>query len=146
MATPQPPFDVVVYRAALYLYPPAFRAEFAEEMRAHVENARGEAATDGRRALARFHVETIRDFAFTIARQWLRSGWPLIALVAALVPLAQVFAIVRVVGRLSFELPSEVPDAELMSLVLLAVVSVVLIATTILLTVCFSPHLARRRR
>ncbi|HET9371494.1 MAG TPA: hypothetical protein VFO19_14640 [Vicinamibacterales bacterium] len=146
MSTLRPPFDVLLYRAALFLYPPAFRTEFAEEMREHVDSARSEAATAGRRALLRFHAETIRDFALTIAVQWLRSGWPIIALVAAIVPLALVSAIVGVVSRLSFQLPAERPDAELMSLVLLAVVSVLLIATTILLTVCFSPHLARRRR
>ena len=148
MNTPMtgPPLDLVLYRAALYLYPPAFRGEFSDEMREHVETARGEAALEGRRALVRFHAETVRDLAITIALQWIRSGWPIIAIFATLLPLGLVSLVVRLASQVPFTLPSGTPDAELLSLVLLAAVCVVLIATTIILTVWFSPLQARRRR
>ena len=61
------------YRCLLYLYPPAFRAEFAAEMDAVFEQALAAAAPRGRGAVARLCLRELGAWPLALGRQWADS-------------------------------------------------------------------------
>jgi len=140
--------DVWTYRALLALYPPAFRREFHDEMLEDFVLALGEARASGPRAVRQFRRHTVIDAAYSLPLQWFRSAWP--ALLGALLVLPVFWGSwlgSHLGKRTRFVLPAGSPERDVLGLVLLATVSVVLIATTIIVTVLFtSPHLRRRSR
>ena len=80
--------DSRLYRAALFLYPPAFRREFSSEMILDFNEARDETqqAGDGR-GLWAFRADISADLVSTVVLQWMRTGWPVIVLLSMIVPL-----------------------------------------------------------
>ncbi len=141
------PFRRRVYGAALYLYPPAFRREFGPEMLSDFDEALGERwCRRGRQALFFAHIAT--DLAVSVARQWWRSGLPLIAVVAASGTLLSLAALSRLWPVRRMELPLNPADRDLVGLILLAIVVILLIATTIVLTIWSTPirRVPQRRR
>ena len=79
-------FDARLYRAALHLCPGEFRREHGEEMACDFDEARGEVASAGARAVWMLRLLMGLDLARTIVVQWLRTGLPAIGCVALALP------------------------------------------------------------
>jgi uncharacterized BrkB/YihY/UPF0761 family membrane protein len=141
----RPSLDRRVYAAALHLYPPAFRREFGPEMLRDFDDAQSETwCRPGARAV--FVVHIAADLARSIVWQWLRSGLPAIAVVSAAATLLSIAAISRLWPTRAMEMPLRPADRELLGLIILAIVVILLIATTIVLTIWSAPTRSLRRR
>jgi len=145
---PTPSLDTRLYRAALHLYPPAFRRDFSREIVRVFDEARQEMLrTRPQDGLWAFRARMIVDLARTIVGQWLRTGWPYIAVLSILYPLTAASALSSLWRRWPIVLPRGTADADILMLELLAAVVLLIVATTIILTLWFTrPLLYRRRR
>jgi hypothetical protein len=138
------------YRIALMLCPPVFRREHGDEMSRDFDDLRGEAAACGNGALWTLRLATALDLIRMLGVQWLRTGLPVIAFVAASVQFAIALglaAFVRV-ATISLPQPDDVvanADAEVLGVLLIAITSIVLIGMTITLNLWVT-RLNRRRR
>jgi hypothetical protein len=144
-----PSLDGRLYRAALSLCPAGFRREHGDEMVRDFDEARGEAAADGHRALWILRFLMAVDIVRTVGIQWLRSGLPAIGLASTLVTLALAEGIASLALRARFapfQMPANPVDAEVLGLLLLAVMCVMLIAMTIVLTQWVNRPRRRGRR
>jgi hypothetical protein len=138
--------DGRLYRAVLLLCPAGFRRDHGDEMVRDFDEARGEAAALGPAALWLLRLAIGLDLVRTCAIQWRRTGLPAIGLAAVLLPLAIVEGLAAVARHAAFSLPVSHPqDDEVLSLLLIAVVCAMVIATTIVLNLWVSA-LCRRRR
>jgi hypothetical protein len=146
---PTASLDTRFYQAALYLYPPAFRREFSQEIVRVFNEARHETqvASPGG-GLWAFRARMSADLASTIVLQWLRTGWPFIVVMSMLYPLMAVSALASLWRRTPFVfvLPRGTADADVIALELLAAIVLVVIATTIIVTLWFTRPLLNRRR
>jgi hypothetical protein len=137
------------YRMALMLCPPVFRREHGDEMSRDFDELRGEAAACGRGALWRLRVVMAIDLLRTFGVQWLRTGFPVIALVAASVQFVIALGLAAFAKLAAIPAPmrdeAAHPDAEAIGVLLLAVVSIVLIVMTISINLWVT-RLNRRRR
>lgn len=137
------------YRLALRLCPPVFRREHGEEMSRDFDELRGEAAARGNGALWTLRFAAAVDLMRTAGVQWLRTGLPAIALVAAVVQLAIALGLAAFtrLAVISLSMPDHVThaDAEVMGILLIAITSIVLIGMTITLNLWVT-RLNRRRR
>src|SRR5688500_12245532 len=122
--------DGRLYRAALSLCPAGFRHEHGDEMVRDFDEARGEAVASGDRALWILWFLMSVDLVRTLAVQWVRTGFPAIALAATLVPLALAEGLATVARRAEIRMPAEVAQDEVLGVLLLAVICVLLIAMT----------------
>jgi hypothetical protein len=139
--------DVQLYRAALWLHPAAFRREFSPQMLRDFIEARAEALTSHeRRGLWVFRARMGADLIRSIIHQWLRTGWPVILILAVTGPLTAVSLLARMWRPISFDLPIDAPNADLITIELLAVVAFMIIAATIIFTVAFAFRVHSRRR
>jgi hypothetical protein len=125
------------YRMALSLCPPAFRREHGDEMAQDFAEARREAAARGDGALWTLRLLMAIDLVRTFSVQWLRTGFPVIALAIA-------EALAAIARRATIPMPDA--DADVVGILLLAVTSVVLIAMTITLSLWVSRTTLRGRR
>ena len=126
-----PSFDARLYRAALHLCPGEFRGEHSDEMACDFDEARGEVASAGARAVWTLRLVMGVDLARTIVVQWLRTGLPAIGCVALLCPLVVAAGLASAVRRLTFRIPVDGVDAESVGVALLGVVAVMVIVVTI---------------
>jgi hypothetical protein len=126
--------DGRLYRAALSLCPAGFRREHGDEMARDFDEARGEAAATGDHALWILRLLMAVDLVRTFGIQWLRSGLPAIGLASILVTLALAEGLATVARRATIYMPADAAHAEILGVLLLAVICVVLIAMTIVLT------------
>ena len=137
------------YRIALMLCPPLFRREHGDEMSRDFDELRGEAATRGNGALWTLRLAVATDLVRTAGVQWLRTGLPVIALVAAFVQLAIALGLAAFarLAAMSMAIPENVThaDAEVMGILLIAITSFMLIGLTITLNLWVT-RLNRRRR
>jgi hypothetical protein len=138
------------YRIALMLCPPLFRREHGDEMSRDFDDLRGEAATRGNGALWTLRFAAAIDLVRTASVQWLRTGLPVIAFVAASVQLAIALGLAAFVRLATISLPApddvaKKADAEVMGVLLIAITSIVLIGMTITLNLWVT-RLNRRRR
>lgn len=137
------------YRLALMLCPPVFRREHGDEMSRDFDELRGEAAERGSGALWTLRLAVSIDLARTAGEQWLRTGLPAIALVAAIVQLVIALALAAFakLAAMGLAIPDHVThaDAEMMGILLIAITSFVLIGLTIALNLWVT-RLNRRRR
>jgi hypothetical protein len=140
--------DARCYHAALFLCPPAFRREFAQEILLVFDEARQEARLAAPQSgLWSFRARMAADLAGTIVRQWLRTGWPILAPLAILYPLAAWSALATLWRRIPFQMPRGTADSDVLMLELLAAVVLLIVAATIILTLWFTrPLLYRHRR
>ena len=138
--------DGWLYRAALWLCPARFRREHGDEMARDFDEARGEAASAGDRAVWSLRFLMIVDLACTVVVQWVRTGFPVIALASVLVSLALTAALATVARRATVRIPDDVAQAELLGVLFLAVIAVMLIAVTISLNLWVNPPRRVRRR
>jgi hypothetical protein len=147
MRPPTASLDTRCYQAALYLYPPAFRREFSQEIVRVFNEVRHEtqvASPAG--GLWAFRARMGADLATTIVRQWLRSGWPYIVLMSMLYPLTAASALARLWRRapVAFLRVNSHPDVVV--LMLLTATVLIVICTTIVLTLWFTRPLLYRRK
>jgi hypothetical protein len=139
-------FEGRLYRAALSLCPDGFRREHGDEMARDFDEARGEAAAAGDRELWILRLLMAVDLVRTFGIQWWRSGFPTIALLSILVTLALAEG-VATVGRIAtVRMPDEAAHGEVVGVLLLAVVTVVLIAMTITISLWVGRLNQRGRR
>jgi hypothetical protein len=144
-----PSLDGRLYRAALSLCPASFRREHGDEMLRDFDEARGEAAADGDRALWILRLLMAVDLVRTFGIQWLRSGFPAIGLASILVTLALAEGLASLALRARFapfQMPADPLDAEVLGLLLLAVMCVMLIAMTIVISLWVNRPRRRGRR
>jgi hypothetical protein len=138
--------DARLYRAALSLCPAAFRREHGDEMARDFDEACGEAAATGDRALWLLRLFLAADLVRTFGIQWLRTGFPAIGLASILITLALAEGLATLALRARIQLPADPAHAEILGVLLLAVTSVVLIAITIVLSLWVTRPSGRGRR
>lgn len=136
--------DASSYRAGLRLCPPAFRREYGDQMLQDFEDACREAVDAG--GMGRLRLQMGLDLIRTLGVQWFRSGWPVIMLLSVLPMLAALTGLAPLVGRANFEIPTDRPDSEAIGLVLIATITLFLVATTIVLTLWATQPRRRIRR
>jgi len=135
-----------VYRAALFLCPPAFRREFSTEMARDVDDAAEDMRSAGGAAALLLWIGIAADLAATVVVQWLRTGWPVLAACS----LAGAIAATRVAANMLLHEPLPVPasahDRDLMTLLLLTGTVLLVIVATIVFTFWFCHPVRRRHR
>jgi hypothetical protein len=91
---PTASLDTRLYRAALHPYPPVFRRDFSGKIVRVFDEARQEMIlTRPEDGLWTFRARMIVDLARTIVGQWLRTGWPCIAVLSILLGWVGLFLI-----------------------------------------------------
>jgi hypothetical protein len=141
------PIAAAIYRAALQLYPPDFRREFASEMARDFLLATNEAWRAGAwRSLIGLWAHIGADLARTLIFQWLRSDWPAVALIPATVTLMGIGVTAQLLPATPVPLPVAQTDRELLALMLLIIVVLLIVAATIIFTLWFTRPLLYRRR
>ena len=127
-----------VYRALVYLYPPAFRRQFASEMASDFRDATCEAWRDGGwLAVTRLWAHIGLDLVRTVATQWFRSGSSIVLVLSAASAAICGFAITQIAPR-SLQTASLSPgDQDKVVLLFLATLVILLAVIVILFTVCF---------
>ena len=136
-----------VYRAALYLYPGAFRREFSTEMTRDFHEATLEARRAGRRRdLLTLWAGIGADLARTIVVEWLRTGMPVLLLCSTAAALAAAGVAANVLPHAPFDVPVTAQDRDVMTLILLTCAVLLIIVATILFTFWFSRPMFRRQR
>jgi hypothetical protein len=137
-----------LYRAALFLYPPAFRREFSTEMTRDFHEATEETRIVGRRRdLLALWCRIGADLAGTIVVQWLRTGLPVLLLCSIAGAIAAASVAANMVPHEALVPPAGDHDRDLMTLIMLTGVVLLVIAATILFTFWFlRPLLQRHRR
>ena len=137
------------YRIALRLCPPVFRREHGDEMSRDFDELRGEAAALGSRTLWTLRFAAAFDLTRTFGVQWLRTGLPVIALVAASVQIAIAFVLAAFAQLATLPMRARAhaahPDAEQIGILFIAIVAILLIGMTITLNLWVT-RLNRRRR
>jgi hypothetical protein len=137
-----------LYRAALYLCPPEFRREFSDEIVRVFDEARRElASAPAGESLWTFRARMTIDLVATIVWQWMRTGWPYIAVASIASPAIVIAFVTRAFKLAAARVPRVDGDNDVLALALLSSTVVLLIAGTIILTLWFTrPLLYRRRR
>jgi len=140
--------DRRLYRAALALCPASFQREYAAQMVEDFAEALGEASTArDRTAVWRLRGEYGFDLVRTFGVQWVRSGLPLVGLAALAITFTLVEVLANfVVKRSTFVLPADLANADLIGLLILATVSVFIVASTICITLWAAPSMRRPSR
>ena len=94
-----------------------------------------------------FRARMAADLAGTIVRQWFRTGWPIMAPLAILYPLAASSALATLWRRIPLHMLRGTADSDVLMLELVAAVVLLIVAATIILTLWFTrPLLYRHRR
>jgi hypothetical protein len=127
-----------IYRALVYLYPPAFRRQFASEMASDFNDATCEAWHDGGwPAVVRLWTYIASDVMRTAATQWLRNGPSMVLVLSVAAAAACTFAIMQT-ARQPFQVtPLNPVDQDQVVLLFLATLVILLTVIVILFTVCF---------
>jgi hypothetical protein len=141
-----PSLDGRLYRAALSLCPAGFRREHADEMARDFDEARSEAAAVGDHAVWHLRFAIGVDLLRTVMVQWVRTGLPAIAFASLVAAVALAAGVVTLISATTVRIPDDLPDAEILGVLLLAVICVVLIAMTMAVNVWVSGLNRRRRR
>jgi hypothetical protein len=138
--------DARAYRAALWLCPSGFRREYGDDMARDFDDARSEVISMGTRALWRLRLMMAVDLARTAGAQWSRTGLPIIAVISLTAALALAEGLATIARHATFELPADGGNIEMIGVLLLATVSVFLIAMTIVITLWAGRSLRHGRR
>jgi hypothetical protein len=144
MTSSRTPFDARIYRASLRLFPAAFQRDFSGDMLRDFEDGLNEARACGRRSARwAFWGRMLGDFSRALGVQWLRTGWPVVAVLAMTITLASTSALAQVWRHLVILLPSGSVDQDVIALEMLTVVVFLFIVATVLLTM-WSGRIVRR--
>jgi hypothetical protein len=137
----------IIYRVLLRLYPARFHDEFASDMALDFADASDEAWLRRKwPGLAGVWAGAASDLAASLVSQWIRTRLPLFLLVG--------FVVALTTGSAALSMAPDGPlfdnvkphDRELVTLILLTAGVLLIIAATIILSVCFLRPLARRKR
>jgi len=90
-----------------------------------------------------FRSRLFTDLARTFCLQWVRSGWPIAAMLAMGITFASTAALASVCLNLVIPLPSGSADQDVIALEMLTVVVFLFIVATVLLTM-WSARIVRR--
>jgi len=143
---PLPAAALHIYRALVYLYPPAFRREFASEMTCDFRDATCDAWRDGQwLAVVPLWIHIGHDLARTVAAQWFRHGSSVVTLLSVLGITICGIAISRLAGRPRGAVAVSSADEAEILLLFLATMVILLAAAVITFTVCFQLLVLRRR-
>jgi hypothetical protein len=139
----------MIYRWALHLYPYEFRRKYADELEADFEAQRSEAiATGGRRALLWCYANAAFDLLRSVPREWLRTPWTAVVVLAAGVACAVFYYVVGRVYRVR-AFGSGAPSEQPQLLLLMAAMVLIPIAGMLLIGLALrvgSTRLPQRRR
>jgi hypothetical protein len=140
--------DLRVYRAGLAACPPAFRREYGAQMIEDFTEALDEASATGARSDRWWlRLQMGVDLARTLRVQWTRTGLPFIGIAAVLISLTLVQVLASfVVRRATFTVPTDLANADLIGLLILATVAVFIVASTICITLWANRPIRRPRR
>ena len=134
-----------VYRALLRLYPIRFQEEFASDMALDFADASDEAWLQRRWAgLCALWVRVAADFTRSLVGQWIRTRIPLFALVAFVVALTTVSTLLAVAPSGPMVVNVRPHDREQVEFILIAACLLLIVAATIIMTVCFLRPMIRR--
>ena len=134
-----------VYRAALLLYPQPFRAEFGDEMLHDFTTESAEVYRGGIGNRLSLWCWTARDLVRSVMLQWVRTGAPALVFASIGAGMTTTVATVQMLPRGGFETPATAADRDALTLMLLAAVVILLIASTIVFTLWFTRPLLHRR-
>jgi hypothetical protein len=136
-----------VYRALVYLYPPAFRRQFASEMASDFRDATCEAWHEGGwLTVMRLWIHIGRDLLRTAAAQWFRNGTSMVLVLSAAAAAMCGFAITETLRQPLQPASLSPVDRDKVVLLFLATLVILLTVIVILLTVCFWLRVPRRSR
>jgi hypothetical protein len=85
---------MMLYRVLLRLYPRDFLRRYGAELEADFEDAWDEAAASGRAARLAIFGRALGDVARSAPREWLRTPWPAVAVMALLIASAVFYGVV----------------------------------------------------
>src|SRR5262249_52658397 len=114
-------------------------------MASDFDEARQEVA-DNRRAIWLLRGCIAVDLVRTLAVQWVRTGLPVIAAVSICLSLAIAEALAAAGRSISARMPHGVEDDDVVVLLFMAQISVLLIATTILISLWVDRQMRRSRK
>ena len=140
-----PSLDGRLYRAALSLCPATFRHDHGEEMARDFDDACEEAA-DRYRDLWVVRACMAIDLARTLAVQWSRTRLPVIAAASIALSLAMAEALAFLARRASLRMLDRIQGDETVVVLVIAEVSVLLIAMTLVVSLWTGRMMRRRRR
>ena len=136
-----------VYRVLVYLYPPAFRRQFASEMASDFHDATCEAWHNGGwLAVTRLWTLIGLDLLRTAAAQWFRNGASMVFVLSAAATAICGFTITQIVRRPIQPASLSPLDQDTVVLLFLATLVILLMVIVILFTVCFWLRVPRRSR
>jgi hypothetical protein len=138
-------FEGRLYRAALSLLPGDFRRDHAEEMARDFDEAREEAA-NSRSALWLLNCAMAIDLVRTLVVQWVRTGFPVVAVASIFLSLVIAEGLATVVQRTSVRIPDGVEHEDIVVILFMVEISVVLIAMTIFISLWVGRLMRLRRR
>src|SRR5688572_1380245 len=113
-----------LYRAALSLFPAAFRREHGAEMARDFDQARQE--VDSARAFWLLRACIVIDLVRTLAVQWIRTRLPIIAAASLLLSIALAEALAAIARRASIRMPVGIENEDEVVVLFMAQISVVL--------------------
>jgi hypothetical protein len=140
----------MIYRWALHLYPYEFRRKYADELEEDFHTRRREAlATGGRPALLHCHLEAAFDLLWSIPREWLRTPWAAVFVLAAGAACGVFYYVVGRIYRVrgfGSSAPPEQPQLLLLmaAMVLLPAASMLLVGLVARIRSIRSPQRQRR--
>jgi hypothetical protein len=136
-----------IYRALVYLYPPAFRRRFASEMTSDFRDATCEAWHDGGwLAVTRLWIHIGRDLLRTAGAQWFRKETSMVFVLSATAAAMCAFTITQTLRQPLQPATLSPVDQDKVVLLLLATLVILLTVIVILFTVCFWLRVPRRSR
>lgn len=114
-----------IYRTCIRLYPHAFWRAFHEELEDDFADGWRDARDTGRGALVRLCLSTAADFAVSLVREWLRTPWLPVLLIAGAASFAIFAFTAERVARFPVPIPSGPPadgNGEALKLIVLLVI------------------------
>lgn len=138
-------FDGRLYRAALALFPGAFRRDHGAEMARDFDEARDETADSGS-ALWLLRCWMAIDLVRTLAVQWVRTGLPIVAVASIFLSLLIAEALATVVQSVRVRIPDGVEHDDIVVVLFMVEICVVIIAMTIFISLWVGRLMRPRRR
>lgn len=138
-----------IYRALLLLYPAQFRKEFGSDMALDFADASDEAwQQSGWAGVLALWSRVAADFTGSVAVQWVRTGVPLVALLAMSGAVLSASAALRITPKMTSLFVAQLSerDTEIGVLMLMAATVFLIIAATIIFSLCFLRPFLRKNR
>jgi len=139
-------FEARLYRAAVRLCPPEFRREHGDEMAADFDEALVELSSTRRTQVWVLRWAMGVDVGRTIVVQWLRTGLPIIGVIAVCTTLLLAAGVASAARLMTMRIRADAAASDIVGVVLLAAVAVLVIGVTIVFNLClYRPRRVGRR-